>query len=134
MVSVLFSANNNEFILFKDNNDTVLANPLLRTQTSTSDAQLKADGDFARQLAQEEQLGMHIKHKQRFFTNTIQVETRRSRHASSEDNTLRAPLMSSGGGNNRKSNTTPTVVIAPRSPLEFEGDSDYEGNKYTDLR
>lgn len=22
---------------------------------------------------------------------------------------------------------SPTVVIAPRSPLEFEGDSDYEG-------
>lgn len=29
------------------------------THTSTSDAQLKADEDFARQLAEEEKLGMY---------------------------------------------------------------------------
>lgn len=70
--------------------------------TSTPDAQLKADEDFARQLAEEEQL-----------------ESRRSRVSSSNNNddTFQTPQMPP-----RK-----PVVIAPRSPLEFEGDSDYEG-------
>lgn len=53
--------------------------------TSTPDAQLKADEDFARQLANE------------------------------------------GSTPPTKKGVTPTVVIAPRSPLEFDGDSDYEG-------
>lgn len=52
------------------------------------------------------------------------VEARRSRH--SEDNTQRQPPQMPP----RKS-VNPTVVIAPRSPLEFAGDSDYEGNKTT---
>lgn len=55
------------------------------TVTSTPEAQLKADEDFARQLANE----------------------------SSTTSPVKKPA-------------TPTVVIAPKSPLEFEGDSDYE--------
>lgn len=58
------------------------------TATSTPNAQLKADEDFARQLANESSA------------------------------TTTSPM---------KKSVTPTVVIAPRSPLEFEGDSDYEG-------
>lgn len=38
-------------------NTNTTESPLLKIQTSTSDAQLKADEDFARQLAEEEQLG-----------------------------------------------------------------------------
>ncbi|KAG2194612.1 hypothetical protein INT46_009598 [Mucor plumbeus] len=80
-------------------------NTKFKAQTSTSDAQLKADEDFARQLAEEEQ-----------------NEARRSRNSSVaiEDNTLHTPQMPS------RKPVSPTVVIAPRSPLEFEGDSDYE--------
>ncbi|CEP11157.1 hypothetical protein [Parasitella parasitica] len=75
------------------------------TQTSTSDAQLKADEDFARQLAEEEQ-----------------IEARRSRNSSAlENSTPQAPPMPA-----RK-----TVVIAPKSPLELEGDSDYEDIRLT---
>ncbi|KAI8079185.1 hypothetical protein BDF21DRAFT_419616 [Thamnidium elegans] len=59
------------------------------TTTSTSNAQLKADEDFARQLANE----------------------------SSTTTAATSPM---------KKAVTPTVVIAPKSPLEFEGDSDYE--------
>lgn len=58
------------------------------TATSTPNAQLKADEDFARQLANESSA------------------------------TTTSPM---------KKSATPTVVIAPRSPLEFDGDSDYEG-------
>lgn len=51
------------------------------------------------------------------------IEARRSRNSSVavEDNALHAPQMPS------RKPVSPTVVIAPRSPLEFEGDSDYEG-------
>ncbi|GAN09416.1 hypothetical protein MAM1_0266c08943 [Mucor ambiguus] len=91
--------------------DTIYVNPPVGSPThnlsatSTSDAQLKADEDFARQLAQEEQ-----------------IEARRLRHSSAavEDTTLHAPQMPT------RKPVNPTVVIAPRSPLEFEGDSDYE--------
>lgn len=38
-------------------NTNTTESPLLKIQTSTSDAQLKADEDFARQLAEEEQIG-----------------------------------------------------------------------------
>ncbi|KAL9546267.1 hypothetical protein MBANPS3_006740 [Mucor bainieri] len=96
---------------YQRGDDTIYVNPPVGSPThnlnatSTSDAQLKADEDFARQLAQEEQM-----------------EARRSRHSSAavEDTTLHAPQMPT-----RKA-INPTVVIAPRSPLEFEGDSDYE--------
>ncbi|KAI8639525.1 hypothetical protein BD408DRAFT_421276 [Parasitella parasitica] len=78
---------------------------LSNTQTSTSDAQLKADEDFARQLAEEEQ-----------------IEARRPRNSSPlENNVSHAPPMPA-----RK-----TVIIAPKSPLEFEGDSDYEDVRLT---
>lgn len=52
------------------------------------------------------------------------VEARRSRQSSAavEDTTLHAPQMPT------RKPVNPTVVIAPRSPLEFEGDSDYEGS------
>ncbi|KAG1108138.1 hypothetical protein G6F42_016103 [Rhizopus arrhizus] len=96
---------------YQRGDNTIYVNPPVGSPThninatSTSDAQLKADEDFARQLAQEEQ-----------------IEARRSRNSSAavEGNTLHAPQMPA-----RKS-VSPTVVIAPRSPLEFEGDSDYE--------
>ncbi|KAI7888435.1 uncharacterized protein EV154DRAFT_517907 [Mucor mucedo] len=64
------------------NKETIVAGS---PPTSTPEAQLKADEDFARQLANE--------------SSTPPV----------------------------KKGVTPTVVIAPRSPLEFDGDSDYEG-------
>lgn len=40
-------------------NDTIYVNPppMHKVQTSTSDAQLRADEDFARRLAEEEQQG-----------------------------------------------------------------------------
>ncbi|KAK4512065.1 uncharacterized protein ATC70_013308 [Mucor velutinosus] len=96
---------------YQRGDDTIYVNPPVGSPshnlkvTSTSDAQLKADEDFARQLAQEEQ-----------------IEARRSRHSSVavEDTTLHAPQMPT------RKPVNPTVVIAPRSPLEFEGDSDYE--------
>ncbi|RCI02940.1 ubiquitin-binding protein cue5 [Rhizopus stolonifer] len=75
-------------------------------QTSTSDAQLKADEDFARQLAQEEE-------------QQLEQEARRSRQTSAQDD-LQAPPMPA------RKPVSPTVVIAPRSPLEMD-DSDYEG-------
>lgn len=52
------------------------------------------------------------------------IEARRSRQTSSNNDHLqqeRTPQMPP-----RKA-APPTVVIAPRSPLEFDGDSDYEG-------
>ncbi|KAI8364824.1 hypothetical protein EDC96DRAFT_443965 [Choanephora cucurbitarum] len=73
-----------------------------KIQTSTPDIQLKADEDFARQLAEEEQQ---------------QMRERRSRQ-SSANNDLTTPVYN-------KKPASPTVVIAPRSPLEL-GDSDYE--------
>lgn len=55
------------------------------------------------------------------------IEARRSRNSSVaiEDNTLHTPQMPS------RKPVSPTVVIAPRSPLEFEGDSDYEGKLFS---
>lgn len=51
------------------------------------------------------------------------IEARRSRHTSATEDSLQQrtvpPQMPP-----RKN-----VVIAPRSPLEFEGDSDYEGKE-----
>ncbi|KAF1801153.1 hypothetical protein FB192DRAFT_1384338 [Mucor lusitanicus] len=96
---------------YQRGDDTIYVNPPVGSPThnlnttSTSEAQLKADEDFARQLAQEEQ-----------------IEARRSRQSSAavEDTTLHAPQMPT------RKPVNPTVVIAPRSPLEFEGDSDYE--------
>lgn len=64
------------------NKETIVADS---PSTSTPHAQLKADEDFARQLANE------------------------------------------GSTPPPKKAVTPTVVISPRSPLEFDGDSDYEG-------
>lgn len=57
------------------------------------------------------------------------VEARRSRQSSAavEDTTLHAPQMPT------RKPVNPTVVIAPRSPLEFEGDSDYEGSSLNAL-
>ncbi|KAG1054444.1 hypothetical protein G6F43_003538 [Rhizopus delemar] len=74
------------------------------THTSTSDAQLKADEDFARQLAEEEKLEARRRRRQQ-----TSVET-------SEPQPPQMPPRKQGG---------PTVVIAPKSPLEL-GDSDYE--------
>ncbi|KAI8877020.1 hypothetical protein K501DRAFT_288616 [Backusella circina FSU 941] len=87
---------------FNEKNDGVIyVNPPGEQppKTSTSDAQLRADEEFARQLAQEERR-----------------ETRQT-----EQQQQPPPQMPA-----RRSVTKPTVVIAPRSPLEMEGDSDYE--------
>jgi hypothetical protein len=48
--------------LSSNDNINTTTSPLSQVQTSTSDAQLKADEDFARQLAEEEQLGKHVIH------------------------------------------------------------------------
>ncbi|KAI9280368.1 hypothetical protein BY458DRAFT_430773 [Sporodiniella umbellata] len=69
----------------------------LTVHTSTSDAQLKADEDYARQLIEEEKL---------------------ARQRSTERNDLHTAQLSS-----RKPGSP--VVITPKSPLEL-GDSDYE--------
>ncbi|CAO3699347.1 unnamed protein product [Rhizopus stolonifer] len=70
----------------------------LTVHTSTSDAQLKADEDFARQLAEEEKLARR------------QASTERN-----EPQPLQIPSRKQGS----------PVIITPKSPLEL-GDSDYE--------
>ncbi|KAI7902209.1 uncharacterized protein BX663DRAFT_85547 [Cokeromyces recurvatus] len=96
--------NSNEY---KKDNDVIYVNSPLNTtrslQTSTSEAQLKADENFARQLAEEES------REARRLSSNMTVNT-----------TLQPPQMPP-----RKS-VSPTVVISTRSPLEYEGDSDYE--------
>ncbi|KAI8355687.1 hypothetical protein BD560DRAFT_406959 [Blakeslea trispora] len=90
--------------------DTIHVNPPVneanrlptKIQTSTSDVQLKADEDFARQLAEEEQQ---------------QMRESRSRQSSANNDIVTSM--------HSKKTASPTVVIAPRSPLEL-GDSDYE--------
>ncbi|KAI8968381.1 hypothetical protein BDF20DRAFT_896046 [Mycotypha africana] len=81
-----------------------------KIETSTSDAQLKADEDFARQLAEEEEKAARRRnHTPSTYTSTADVSS-----------PPQMPPRKVGG---------PTVVIAPKSPLEF--DSDYEDVRLT---
>lgn len=94
--NTMLKSNNNE-----KRDDVIHVNPSpenLTTHTSTSDAQLKADEDFARQLAEEEKLVRR------------QASTERN-----EPQPLQIPSRKQGS----------PVVITPKSPLEL-GDSDYE--------
>ncbi|KAG1452223.1 hypothetical protein G6F56_007877 [Rhizopus delemar] len=99
------NAQYNQIIMKNASDDVIHVNPSpenLTTHTSTSDAQLKADEDFARQLAEEEKLEVRR-----------QASTERN-----EPQPLQIPSRKQGS----------PVVITPKSPLEL-GDSDYEGKK-----
>lgn len=88
--------------------------------TSTPDEQLRADEDFARQLAEQEELGNIYLDMSSESSYALNVEAIRRRQTSerNEPQPPQMPVRKQGG---------PTVVIAPKSPLELD-EYDYEGN------
>ncbi|CEG67722.1 Putative CUE domain-containing protein [Rhizopus microsporus] len=86
------------------NNDVIHVHPPagnMSIHTSTPDEQLRADEDFARQLAEQEEL---------------EAIRRRQTSERNEPQPPQMPVRKQGG---------PTVVIAPKSPLELD-EYDYE--------